>query len=355
MKEQSRYVSLILTLLCMGSLLTTVTWYLLDNNVELYKPPPQKKGPGKLSDVCKGCREVIDKVKENYSQPWKRQEDNSQKLRARLRSKCNGFDKAIITQVNTPVGSKLVYDGERKRNLKVTKEIFSTFAKEHPFATKALRTCAVVGNGGILNDSKCGKSIDSAEFVMRCNLPPLKNGYEKHVGIKTDLVTANPSILLQKYGALNGRRRPFVESLQTYGNSLLVLPAFSYAFNTPVSMRAVYTIEDFNSPARPVFFNPGYLLNLTAFWSSEGLKAGRLSTGLIMTSIALEICDNVELYGFWPFSNHPYDYYSLSNHYYDDLKAKAVHAMPAEFNILLQLHRQGVLKLHLGSCSPLKR
>lgn len=49
--------------------------------------------------------------------------------RSHLRSKCNGFDKAIITQANTPIGSKLVYDGEKKRTLQVTPEIFNTFAK----------------------------------------------------------------------------------------------------------------------------------------------------------------------------------------------------------------------------------
>lgn len=49
--------------------------------------------------------------------------------RSQLSSRCHGFDKAIITQANTAVGSKLVYDGEKRRTLQVTPEIFSTFAK----------------------------------------------------------------------------------------------------------------------------------------------------------------------------------------------------------------------------------
>ncbi|XP_059191305.1 alpha-2,8-sialyltransferase 8F-like [Centropristis striata] len=295
---------------------------------------------------------IIAKVKERYSQNWMKQENNYTKFRSELSSKCNGFDKAIITQANTPVGSKIVYDGEKK-SLEVTPEIFSTFAKEHPLPNQTLDTCAVVGNGGILTNSSCGKMIDSAQFVIRCNLPPLEDDYEKDVGTKTDLVTANPSILTDKYGALQGRRRPFVESLGIYGNSLLLLPAFSYGQVTSVCQRAVYSIEEFESPIRPVFFNPEYLQKLGIFWRSQGIKSSRLSTGIMMTSLALELCANVHLYGFWPFSNHPHGLYNLTNHYYDDVKAKAgVHVMPVEFDLLLQLHIQGVLRLHLEDCRP---
>ncbi|XP_035470091.1 alpha-2,8-sialyltransferase 8F isoform X2 [Scophthalmus maximus] len=341
-------VSLMITLLCVGSLLTTLIC-----NVEPHKPPPQKKSAPQPSDPCNGCGEIINKVLERYSQPWKKREDNYQKFRSQLGSKCHGLDKAIVTQGNTPVGAKLVYDGEKKRSLQVTPEIFSTFTKERPFSNKTWDTCAVVGNGGILTNSSCGPMIDAAQFVIRCNLPPLANGYETHVGVKTDLVTANPSILVEKYGALMGRRRPFVESLRSYGDSLLLLPAFSYGHNTPVSLRAAYSIEDFGSPARPIFFNPEYLQSLAVFWGSRGLRAVRLSTGIIMASLALEVCTNVHLYGFWPFGHHPHGLHALTNHYYDDRQTKKkFHAMPAEFDLLLRLHSQGVLRLHLGDCRP---
>lgn len=348
--------SLVITLLCLGSLLSTAVWFMFDNNVDPRLPAPQKKSAPKTSDLCKGCKEIIEKVMKHYSQTWQKQEENYKKFRSQLSSRCNGFQKAIITQANTPVGFKLVYDGEKKRALQVNAEIFSTFTKVHPFSNKTWDTCAVVGNGGILTDSGCGEKIDSAQFVMRCNLPPLENGYEKHVGIKTDLVTANPSILMEKYGALMGRRRPFVESLHTYGDSLLLLPAFSYGHNTPICLRAAYTIEDFGSPIRPIYFNPQYLQSLATFWRSQGLRSVRLSTGIIMASLALEVCENVHLYGFWPFSNHPYGLYDLTHHYYDNRQSKKkFHAMPAEFELLMQLHSQGVLKLHLGDCRSEKK
>uniref|UniRef100_A0A3B5MPX0 ST8 alpha-N-acetyl-neuraminide alpha-2,8-sialyltransferase 6 n=1 Tax=Xiphophorus couchianus TaxID=32473 RepID=A0A3B5MPX0_9TELE len=180
----------------------------------------------------------------------------------------------------------------------------------HPFSNKRWDTCAVIGNGGIVANSSCGKMINSADFVIRCNLPPLSDGYEKDVGTKTNLVTANPTILFKKFESL-----------------------------------------DFESAIHPVFINPEYLIKLSKFWHAHGLKEARLSTGVMMTSLALELCDDVHLYGFWPFGIHPFNFKNLTNHYYDDMKPNTnFHSMPVEFSILLQLHRNGVLRLHLGDC-----
>uniref|UniRef100_A0A3B3THR2 ST8 alpha-N-acetyl-neuraminide alpha-2,8-sialyltransferase 6 n=1 Tax=Poecilia latipinna TaxID=48699 RepID=A0A3B3THR2_9TELE len=289
---------------------------------------------------------------QNYSQPWVKDEEKLLEIRTELSLKCNGLENAIITQKNTPLGSKIDFDGNNWRSVKVDSETFATFTKTHQILNKTLKkTCAVVGNGGILTNSSCGKTIDSAQFVIRCNLPPLSNGYENDVGMKTDVVTANPSIFT--YGSLLEHRRMFAESLCQYGKAMLLLPAFSYRINTATSLRASYTIDDFRIPMQPVFINPKYLQSLALFWGSLGLKARRLTTGIMMTSLALELCDNVDLYGFWPFGVHPQSFQYLTHHYYDDGKLKkGFHAMSDEFKLLLQLHNQGVLKLHLGECGP---
>uniref|UniRef100_A0A3B4ZET4 Alpha-2,8-sialyltransferase 8F-like n=1 Tax=Stegastes partitus TaxID=144197 RepID=A0A3B4ZET4_9TELE len=313
-------------------------------------PPPQKKNVTQPFGPCEANNKSLCLASHLTAQPV-----STMSLcfnRSNLSSECHGLDNAIITQTNTPVGSRIVFNGIRK-TLKVTPKLFSIFAKESPFSNKTWDTCAVVGSGGILTNSSCGNAIDSAQFVIRCNLPPVDNGYEKHVGVKTDLVTANPSIFTQNYGALIGQRRPFVERLRTYGNSLLLLPAFSYTLDTPVSLRVFSTIKDFHSPIRPVFLNPEYFRSLLLFWRSQGLYRGQLSTGISMVSLALELCNNVDLYGFWPFSTHPYSLHNLTSHYYDNRQPKfIVHAMPTEFELLLQLHSQGVLRLHLGDCQP---
>ncbi|KAI9539570.1 hypothetical protein NQZ68_005651 [Dissostichus eleginoides] len=225
--------------------------------------------------------------------------------------------------------------------------------KENLFKNRTWDTCAVVGNSGILSHSSCGEMIDSAQFVIRCNLPSLAKLHEKDVGIKTDIVTANPSIIRTQFGDLTRHHRQFVESLHIYGKSLLLLPAFSFGFNTGVSLRTVYATEDFGSPIRPVFFNPEYFRSLNLFWRSRGQHKAFLSTGFKMVNLALENCANVHLYGFWPFSIHPFELNALKNHYFDNIKGSwRHHAMPDEFDLWLRLHNQGVLRLHLGHCRP---
>lgn len=170
----------------------------------------------------------------------------------------------------------------------------------------------------------------------------------------------NPKLkcnFLSRYSGLMDRRRPFVESLRPYGQALLLLPAFSYGHNTAVSLRAFYTLEDFGRKGPlPVFLNPDYLRRLSKFWRERGLNSVRPSTGLIVASLALEICANVHLYGFWPFNKHPHDNRPITNHYYDDRESKKnVHSMPTEFEHLLKLHKQGVVHIHLGDCQPDRR
>uniref|UniRef100_A0A3B3QDQ5 ST8 alpha-N-acetyl-neuraminide alpha-2,8-sialyltransferase 6 n=1 Tax=Paramormyrops kingsleyae TaxID=1676925 RepID=A0A3B3QDQ5_9TELE len=214
---------------------------------------------------------------------------------------------------------------------------------DSPFLNKTFKTCSVVGNGGVLGNSSCGKNIDLAQFVIRCNLGTLNNGYDKHVGKKTNLISFNPSILTEHYGALIDYRRPFVNRLDLYKDALLLLPTFPYQRDTAVSLCAYYTLNDFDSSIRAVLYNPEYLRNLMT----------RLSTGIMMVSLGVEMCDDVQVYGFWPFPVHPNDCRPITNRYYDNRPWKRkFHVMPDEFHQLLRLHNMGVLKLHLGRCIP---
>ncbi|XP_029944906.1 alpha-2,8-sialyltransferase 8F-like [Salarias fasciatus] len=352
MRTQIRKLLLsLLTISFLGNLLTSVTWYKTNSHVKSHRQPPRKKSVPVSSQQCKNSSKLITNIAKRYAQPWKRQKGNYQRFSSLLSSKCHGAENAIVTQNNTPLGSQIIYSGEPKRTIKVTPKWFSTFPKEHPFSNKKFDTCSVVGNGGILINSNCGKQIDSSQFVIRCNLAPLDRELEKDVGKKTSLVTANPSIFVLKFHALRSRRRQFVESLRRFKDSMLLMPTFSYAWNTHLCQRAFQAIKHLSSPIRPVSFNPRYLRSLWVYWRSLGLKEARLSTGFMMVNLALELCNSVDLYGFWPFSVHPQDCHHLTNHYYDNMPVrKRLHAMPAEFKRLLKLHSLGILRIHLGDC-----
>lgn len=73
-----------------------------------------------------------------------------------------------------------------------------------------------------------------------------------------------------------------------------------------------------------------------------------------MYTLATRFCEEIHLYGFWPF---PLDRQGkpVKYHYYDALRyeytsSSSPHTMPLEFRTLSVLHRQGALRLHTGTC-----
>ncbi|XP_073419030.1 alpha-2,8-sialyltransferase 8F-like [Dendrobates tinctorius] len=279
--------------------------------------------------------------------PWKANQTERYLKRLQFRACCNASRTLMMTQENTAIGQIVQYDAEKRSKKNITESLYKLFPETSPF-TKPIRSCAVVGNGGILKSSLCGADIDQADFVFRLNLPPLN--WTQDVGTKTDIVSANPSILIDKYSSLREQRKPFINMVKAYGSALILLPAFSFAMNTEVSLRTLYSFEDFGMKNRVVFFNPQYLRSLTSYWKGIGLKFQRMSSGLLMASAAFEICEKVTLYGFWPFSED-LEGTVILHHYYDNkLPKPGVHSMPEEFYQYLLMHSQGALKLQLGQC-----
>ncbi|KAM4689842.1 alpha-N-acetylneuraminide alpha-2,8-sialyltransferase-like, partial [Rhinophrynus dorsalis] len=213
-----------------------------------------------------------------------------------------------------------------------------------------LKKCSVVGNGGILKNSRCGEQIDGADFVVRCNLPPLTSEYIADVGSKTQLVTVNPSIIDQRFQNLLWSRKAFVETVKVYKSSFVYMPAFSTKRGTDPSLRVYYTLADFGTNQTVLFANPNFLRNVGKFWKNKGIHSKRLSTGLFMVTAALSLCEEVTIYGFWPFEMDLSGKF-ISHHYYDNtLPLVGVHAMPEEFLQLWFLHKSGVLKMQLQQC-----
>ncbi|XP_018428986.1 PREDICTED: alpha-2,8-sialyltransferase 8E-like [Nanorana parkeri] len=290
-------------------------------------------------------REFVNKLRHC---PWQYNESEHNKIKLPLGDCCNARHMLLVTQENAPLGHKLKFETDPSRKIEVTENIYRMLPKISPFLGKPFRTCAVVGNGGILLNSFCGKEIDTMDFVFRLNLPPLNLPHD--IGTKSHLISANPSILIKKFGRLFESRKPFIELVKGYGSAMIILPAFSYVHNKDVSFRALYSVEDFNLENKVVFFHPEYLKNLSSHWKEMGVQANRLSSGLMMVSAAIELCNKVTLYGFWPFPRDP-EGNAIPHHYYDNIYPKpGFHSMPDEFYTYTKMHSKGVLYLQVGKC-----
>ncbi|XP_016354899.1 alpha-2,8-sialyltransferase 8F-like [Sinocyclocheilus anshuiensis] len=190
------------------------------------------------------------------------------------------------------------------------------------------------------------RSNTTEREVNRFNLASIN---DSDVGLKTDLITINPSQI--RFKNLEQNPDPLVERVSVYGNASLAIPAFAYTFCTGQSIKTLKVLHPIR-PQQPVaFFSPIYLRTLDRFWKGRGLKSIRLSTGFMLINTALELCEDVHVYGFWPFDTDLQDI-PVPYHYYDQMKPhRYMHKMPEEFVRLLQLHSQGALTLHLQPCS----
>lgn len=93
------------------------------------------------------------------------------------------------------------------------------------------------------------------------------------------------------------------------------------------------------------------------YWKTKHLSPKRLSTGILMFTLASSMCEQVHLYGFWPFGWDPNTGKELPYHYYDKKGTKFTtkwqesHQLPTEFKLLFKMHTEGILKLSLSHCA----
>ncbi|XP_048033384.1 alpha-2,8-sialyltransferase 8F-like [Megalobrama amblycephala] len=279
--------------------------------------------------------------------PYKSNKTERELNRVRLQFCCNAKETLMLTKNNTAHNQTIPYETTTKNKpFQMTAELHSMLPEDIPWSGRRLDRCAVVGSGGILKNSSCGREIDSADFVIRFNLAAVN---DSDVGMKADLVTINPSQL--RYKNLEKNPDPLLERVSVYGNATLIIPAFAYTFCTTNSIKTLKVLQPIRPQQPVVFFSPSYLRTLDRFWKGRGLQEVRLSTGFMLISTALELCEHVHVYGFWPFGSdlqeRPVPY-----HYYDQVTpSRHMHKMPEEFVRLLQLHSQGALTLHLQPCS----
>ncbi|XP_070534309.1 alpha-2,8-sialyltransferase 8E-like [Ptychodera flava] len=282
---------------------------------------------------------------------WKFNAKEAKKLRVILEKDCKTKEMFTVTQKNVELNGTIKFDADRRSQLSVTQEVYKRFPEEMPFKKSSFKKCSLVGNSGILLGSQCGKSIDSSDFVIRFNLARLRN-YSKDTGTKTNLITCNPSILTANYSSVEetGSAANFTNYVkQEYGNTTVYSAAFSYRRYAEPAFRAQDALEDAN--IKSYYTHANYITLVKRFFNRrKKIKEARISSGLLLLAGAFSFCQEIHLYGYWPFSTDPQEK-PLNHHYYDKYAwMSKKHDMPVEFQMLIDWHNKGILRLHVGKC-----
>ncbi|KAM7381109.1 hypothetical protein PAMA_012106 [Pampus argenteus] len=223
--------------------------------------------------------------------------------------------------------------------------------------------CAVVGNGGILKDSKKGKEIDSHDYVFRTN-GAIITGFEQDVGSRTTHYTFSTNTLMNSMRsyAANGYKGPPVSEETRYvflpdhdRDYLLMKAAATHTAVTRGLERAKDPSKYFGkdvSAEKLKMYHPDFIRYLrNRFLRSNALKTKykdiyRPSTGAVMLLAALHTCDKVSAYGFMT----P-DYKNYSDHYYDSSYHSVGffinHDLRMEMALWQQLHQAELIRLYM--------
>ncbi|XP_054666439.1 sia-alpha-2,3-Gal-beta-1,4-GlcNAc-R:alpha 2,8-sialyltransferase [Grus americana] len=265
-----------------------------------------------------------------------------------------------LTKNSVRIGQLMHYDySSHKYVFSISNNFRSLLPDVSPILNKHYNICAVVGNSGILTGSQCGQEIDKSDFVFRCNFAPTE-AFQKDVGRKTNLTTFNPSILEKYYNNLLTiqDRNNFFLSLKKLDGAILWIPAFFFHTSATVTRTLVDFFVEHRGQLKVQLAWPGNIMqHVNRYWKNKHLSPKRLSTGILMYTLASAICEEIHLYGFWPFGFDPHTREDLPYHYYDKKGTKFTtkwqesHQLPAEFQLLYRMHGEGLAKLTLSHCA----
>ncbi|XP_035679693.1 alpha-2,8-sialyltransferase 8B-like [Branchiostoma floridae] len=218
---------------------------------------------------------------------------------------------------------------------------------------KHYRTCAVVGNGGILLDSGCGAEIDAHEFVIRSNLPPV-SPYRTDVGSRTDLTTVNEKVLSQVYRDLLSKnatlKKAMLDRLGETPGMVLSYTLYFIRSKAAKKMKSIDKVIQKNKLTAVVAFPyKSFLRSKGVYQELVGEEWNFASTGLNTFALASTFCDKISMYGFYPMST--YQNKAVPYHYYDSRIPSARHEFDNEFKLLRNFHAQGIIRHVIGKCN----
>ncbi|XP_019629473.1 PREDICTED: alpha-2,8-sialyltransferase 8B-like [Branchiostoma belcheri] len=220
---------------------------------------------------------------------------------------------------------------------------------------KHYRTCAVVGNSGILLHSSCGAEIDAHEFVIRFNLAPLRP-FLRDVGSRTNLTIVNgkqlteiSQLLRQVLGGTSAIAGPHLRVFDPPG--MIFSYAMAFKEKRWLQMQVVETaIKLYNKPTITAFPATSFQDSKRVYKELAGIEWDFPSTGLNSFALASTFCDRISMYGFYPMPMYQGERFFY--HYYDQHTPSESHDFDGEYALLRQLDADGVIRHVVGKCKP---
>ncbi|CAH1244053.1 ST8SIA4 [Branchiostoma lanceolatum] len=257
-----------------------------------------------------------------------------------------------VIKSQVQLGQLIRYEVSPKEYANITENFFRLIPESSPLLGKHFRSCAVVGNSGILLGSRCGPQIDSADFVFRCNLAAIE-GFVNDVGTKSNFTTMNPSVLPHDYkGCFENIsiREKFVKRLRLIHDQILHIPAFVIVNGRRDVEFTNAMIVEHHLPIKASYAPVETTKRMKALWKDADFKTKWPSTGSIMSALAACVCDQIHLYGFYPFGMDK-DGREIEYHYYGSARNLPSHNMTEEYRAFQTLHQRKALVLHTEPCN----
>ncbi|XP_038078584.1 CMP-N-acetylneuraminate-poly-alpha-2,8-sialyltransferase-like isoform X2 [Patiria miniata] len=255
-----------------------------------------------------------------------------------------------LTKNNAQVGTTMRFSIVGA-NRNISQTLWNYLPEDANFKSGQFQSCSVVGSSGILRGSGCGKEIDRSQYVVRFNVAPVE-GFEADVGSKTNFTTLNPSYVKYRLNGLKTQadRSQFGAILKQFIGSKLWLPAFGVSGYFRVMQLTAAAAFD-SKMVQPLIGHPEHHHSVTNLWRKMAMRKRALpSTGMYFILSLFDVCDQINVFGFWPYetaingSEVPYHYHNAA------IGKKTIHDFDTEFQTLVNLYEQDIIKMHLGSC-----
>ncbi|NXU34099.1 SIA7A sialyltransferase, partial [Drymodes brunneopygia] len=234
----------------------------------------------------------------------------------------------------------------------------------HDSSVPTCISCAVVGNGGILNNSGMGQEIDSHDYVFRVSGAVIK-GYEKDVGTRTSFYGFTAFSLVSSLQILGHRGFSsipqdkdvryihFLEGARDYEwlEALLFNKDIRKGFLNLSGQKPRQKFHEDFTMDKYLVVHPDFLRYMkNRFLKSQSLEKPywrlyRPTTGAFLLLTALHLCDRVSTYGYITEGHEKY-----SDHYYDKDKKRLIfyinHDFSLEKQVWKRLHDENIMKLY---------